>query len=134
MHICAASQSWVARQIDRRDLLKHMATLRSIAPKLSAELEAALVEKGHPEAAEQLRGAAVERCTGSEDDDLGYVYFVRPAPSLHLAKLSAPVAQTMSLYSSHGLNIDIDHDGCLFGIEFIGRPDITDMLRAASVL
>ncbi len=90
--------------------------------------------KGHPELVEQLQRAAVERCTGGEDDDLGYVYFVRPAPSLHFAKLSALVAQTISLYSSHGLNIDIDHDGRLYGIEFIGRPDITDMLRAASVL
>lgn len=111
-----------------------MATLRSIAPKLSAELEAALVAKGRPEVVEQLKLAAVERCTGCEEDDLGYVYLVRPAPSLHLVKMSAPVAQTISLYSSHGLNIDIDHDGCLYGIEFIGRPDITDMLRAASVL
>ena len=111
-----------------------MATLRSIAPKLSAELECALVEKGRLEVSEQLQRADVERCTGGDDKDLGYVYFVRPAPSPHFAKLSAPVAQTISLYSSHGLNIDIDHDGCLYGIEFIGRPDIADMLFAAGVL
>lgn len=48
-----------------------MATLRSIAPKLSAELEASLVEKGHPAVVEQLQRAAVERCTGGEDDDIG---------------------------------------------------------------
>jgi hypothetical protein len=111
-----------------------MPTLKNVAPDLVAELATVLVEARRAELAEQLDSVVIDRCTHGEDDDLGYVYLMRPTPSPHFAKLAAPVAETVSFYMERGLNVDVDHDGHLYGVEFIGRPDVTATLREADAL
>lgn len=108
--------------------------LKHIAPELVDELATGLVKEEWSELAEQLGRAAIGHCTYEDMNGLGYIYLIRPAPSDHFTGLSAPVAETVSFYLECGLNIDVDHDGHLFGIEFIDRRDIADKLRAAKVL
>jgi hypothetical protein len=111
-----------------------MPTLKSLAPELVSQLAAALVQSGHRAIAEQLERVAVLRCTFGSDNDVGYVYLVREKVSALYANLSAPVAETISFYMEHGLNLDLDHEGQLFGVEYVGRPDIANTLKAANVL
>lgn len=109
-----------------------MSTLASIASSLVAEVGSGLISKGRDELVPQLKSGIIERCTYDEMVNAGYIYFVRPAPSLHFAKLAAPVAETISFLAA-GFNIDIDHDGYIFGIEFIGRDDFFAELSDANV-
>ena len=81
----------------------------------------------------QLASATVYRCTYDETGNAGYIYFVRPSPSLHFTKLAAPVAETIA-FLEDGSNLDVDHDGNLFGIELLSRPDVINKLREANAL
>lgn len=111
-----------------------MPTLVSAAPALAAEVEVALRAAGRPDLGAQIRSAEIDRRTYEQPIDAGYIYLVRPTPSLHFAKLAAPVAETISMYSECGLNIDVDHDGHLYGIELLGRGDAIAQLRNANAL
>jgi hypothetical protein len=111
-----------------------MSTLVEVAPQLVAQLSKALVQKGRTALAAQLEQSKVLRCTFSSDPDVGYVYLVRAASSPLYAKLSTPVAETISFYLECGINVDVDHDGQLFGIEYVGRKDLATTFKAASAL
>jgi len=110
-----------------------MSVLATIVPKLIAEVSSALIADGRGELVPQLESGIIERCSYDQSVAAGYVYFVRLAPSLHFAKLAAPVAETISFLEA-GFNIDIDHDGYIFGIEFLDRADFFAELRGANVL
>jgi hypothetical protein len=110
-----------------------MPTLKSLAPELVSQLSDALAREGRHALAEQLDRAAILRCTYGNDDDVGYVYLVRENNSALDSGLSAPVAETISLYMEHGLNVDVDHDGQLFGVEYVGRPDIATTLKEVNL-
>jgi uncharacterized protein YuzE len=109
-------------------------TLASIAPELMGELLASLAEQGRTDLAQQLASAEIRQCNFDESVDAGYIYLVRPRPSRHYEKLSAPVKETISCDLQGGLNIDVDHDGNVFGIEFLGRPDVVARLQAGGAL
>jgi uncharacterized protein YuzE len=111
-----------------------MRTLASTVPGLVAELGAALTADGHLPLLSQLTSARIDRCTYDEEADAGYIYLLRPAPSPHFANLAAPVAETIAFFQTHGFNIDVDHDGNLYGIELLGRPDIIVKLRDNNAL
>ena len=104
------------------------------SPTVYAELRDALLADGRAELAVQLATVQIARCTFSEEDDIGYVYFVRRPASLHFSNLAAPVAETVAFFDELGLNLDIDHDGDLFGLEFLARPDLVAGLRGANEL
>lgn len=110
-----------------------MTLLASVAPKLLAEIHSALSAAGYETTASQLEAGTIERCTYDDSVEAGYVYLVRPEPSLHFAKLAAPVAKTLT-FLEVGFNVDIDHDGNIFGVEFLDRPDFVSELRYANVL
>lgn len=109
-----------------------MNTLASIAPDLVAEVSSVLISEGRDNLVPQLESAVIDHCSYDESADAGYIYFVRPHPSLHFAKLATPVAETIPFLSA-GFNIDVDHDGDIFGIEFLGRTDFYAELRSAKV-
>ena len=111
-----------------------MRTLKLAVPDLVAEVGAALTAEGRDQLVSPLAAAAIERCTYDEEANAGYIYLVRPAPSPHFAKLGAPVAETVSFYGEHGINIDIDHDGNIFGIELLDRPDVITKLKENNAL
>jgi uncharacterized protein YuzE len=111
-----------------------MTQLTTIAPELVSELAKALVAEGRVELARQLEAATIRQCNYDESVDAGYIYLVRPHPSWYYEKLSAPVKETISWDLDSGLNVDVDHDGNVFGIEFLSRPDIVAKLRAGDAL
>src|SRR4051812_10784872 len=101
-----------------------MKTLVFVLPELIIELSALLEAKGRSELSTRLGAATIERCSYDPEPEAGYIGLGAPAPSLHFAGLSTPVAETLSFYVEHGLNLDISDDGDLLGIEFIGRNDV----------
>ncbi|MES2972815.1 MAG: hypothetical protein V4757_04370 [Pseudomonadota bacterium] len=106
----------------------------SICPTVFAELRDALLADEHVDLAEKLATVRISRCTFAEEDEIGYVYFVRRPPSLHFASMAAPVAETVDFFNELGLNLDVDHDGDLFGLEFLARPELVAGLRSANEL
>ncbi|HEX7219722.1 MAG TPA: hypothetical protein VF280_10945 [Burkholderiales bacterium] len=104
--------------------------LADIAPELVSELTTGLVAQGRLDLAKQLEAVEILRCNYDEFADAGTIYLVRPRPSWYYEKLSAPVKETIGIGDSDlPLNVDVDHDGHLFGIEFIGRADIVAALQ-----
>ncbi len=110
-----------------------MNTLASVMPELVAEVGAALTSEGRGDLVPQLAAGAIERCTYDASADAGYIYLVRPAPSPHFAKLAAPVAKTIP-FLEVGFNVDVDHDGHIFGIEILSRADFFAKLRQVNAL
>jgi hypothetical protein len=118
--------------------------LAHILPDLVAEIAAALSSQGRGDLARQLEVGIIERCTydPSADGglDLGYIYLARSSPKSHSEKRSAPVAETIPFYHMDeakgvvGVNVDVDHDGHLFGIELLSRTDVIARLRDANAL
>jgi hypothetical protein len=111
-----------------------MPALKDIAPALVIQLVEALAQEGRAGLAAQVEQACVLRCTFSDDPDVGYIYIVRGPVSPQYAKLAAPVADTVSFFQEHGLNVDVDHEGQLFGIEYVDREDLSKALKAARAL
>jgi uncharacterized protein YuzE len=111
-----------------------MSSLASVAPEFAAEVSSALVAEKRDDLVSQVAAAIIERCTYDASANAGYIYLVRPAPSLHFAKLAAPVAETIPFFGESGFNIDVDHDGHVFGIELLSRDDVFAKLRKANAL
>jgi uncharacterized protein YuzE len=110
-----------------------MSTLLSVVPDLVAEVGAALTREGRGELVPQVQSGVIERCTYDPSVDAGYIYLVRPRPSPHFAKLVAPVHETIPFLEA-GFNVDVDHDGHLFGIELLSRSEVFAKLREADAL
>lgn len=110
-----------------------MTPFSSVAPKMMSEVSAGLASAGYELVASQVEAGNIDRCTYDHDVEAGYVYFVRPKPSAHFANLAAPVARIIP-FLEVGFNVDVDHDGNVFGIEFLDRSDFFRELRDASVL
>ena len=109
-----------------------MRDLAALAPDFVAEVSAALSSEGRADLIPQLAASVIERCTYDPcleaEFHTGYIYLVRPRPSRYFEKLSKPVAQTISFWDL-GFNVDVDHDGHLFGIELLNRADVFARLR-----
>ena len=107
-----------------------MTLLLEASPILASDLEKGLIALGRRDLAKQVLQTEIAKCTFGDDHDVGYVYFKRepyPVPTIH--KEAAPVAETISV-SGYDLCVDIDHEGNVFGIEYICRSDIWAELRA----
>ena len=109
-----------------------MTALLTVVPELVAEVGAALSSVGRGDLAPQLQAGIIERCTYDPEGDAGYIYLIRPRPSWFFEKLAAPVAETLPF--DDGFNVDIDHDGHLFGIEVLGRSAVFAKLKDADAL
>lgn len=110
-----------------------MNTLADVVPELAAEIGAALTAGGRGNLVTQLASGIIERCTYDASVDAGYVYLIRPATSAHFSRLAAPVAETISFLHA-GFNVDVDHDGHIFGLELLSREDFFTQLRRANAL
>ncbi len=111
-----------------------MSSLSAIAPEFVAEVATAPRSAGRADLVPKLESGIIERWTYDPDADAGNIYLVRPRPSWHFEKLSHPVAETISFEEDNGIHVDVDHDGNLFGIEYMGRPDVLAQLRRAHAL
>jgi uncharacterized protein YuzE len=101
-----------------------MSRLATSVPEFTAEVAAALTGEGRADLCRQLESVEIDRLTYDARDDAGYIYFKRGPVSLHFAKLAAPVAETVVFHAEYGFNVDVDHDGDLFGIELLGRGEV----------
>ena len=111
-----------------------MQTLALTVPDLVSEVGAALTAGGHAALVPQLASASIECYTYDEEADAGYIYLVRPAPSQNFANLATPVAETIAFFGENGFTVDVDHDGHLFGIELLSRPDVIAKLKESNAL
>jgi len=100
-----------------------MSKFASVVPNLVAKIELALVSDGHKKLSTQLASATIERCSYDTSSDVGYIYLSCPKPSLHFSKLATKIAETIPFLDS-GFNIDVSHDGDIFGIELIGHREV----------
>ena len=111
-----------------------MSSLSTVAPDFVAEVAAALRSAGRADLVPQLESGIVERWTYDPDADAGNIYRARPRPSWFFEKLPCPLAETISFDEDNGICIDVDRDGNLFGIEYMGRPDVLALLRRSDAL
>ena len=108
-----------------------MMLLKEALPYLVLDLESALAHLGRGTLAEQLRQVTIERWTYDELADAAY---------LHLRAPRAPGAatspgETVSVYDELGINLDIDSQGCLTGMEILGgKAIIAQLERGAAIL
>ena len=109
-------------------------SLTSTVPDLIEEIGAALTAMGRHALVSLLAATTIERCTYDEEANVGYIYIVRTTQSPYYANLGAPVAETISFYGELGINIDVDYDGNIFGIEFLDRPDVVARLKENNAL
>jgi uncharacterized protein YuzE len=108
--------------------------LSAVAPEFVAEVAGALSSVGRADLVPQLESGVIERCTYDPASDAGNIYLLRPQPSWYYEKLSHPVVETISFDPDNGFYVDVDHDGHIFGIEYLGRSDVVAELRRAKVL
>ena len=107
-----------------------MAKLATACPILASQVEEALAAVDEVELAQRILALEIINCTFGDDHDVGYIYFKRPpypVPSVH--KQAAEIADTLGYGSEQDFYIDIDHEGNVYGIEYIFRRDISDLLR-----
>jgi len=112
-----------------------MGTLSVASPTLTTEILLVLPADGKDELASLLVNTEVLNCTFDDDCQAGYIYLRRPpypVPETH--NEAADVKYTVGYPDPHSFNIDIDHDGNAFGVEFIGRGDIAAELRHSGAL
>lgn len=109
-----------------------MSALLRLVPEFVAEVGAALTSVGRGNLAPQLEAGIIDRFTYDPEIDAGYIYLVCPRPSWYFEKLAAPVAETLPF--DDGFNVDIDHDGNVFGIELLGRPEVFAKLKVTDAL
>jgi uncharacterized protein YuzE len=88
-------------------------TLLEALPELVGDIEAALVRLGRGSVADQLRTVVLKSWTV---DDFAQATY------LHLAAARDPdaVEETLSLYDDIGVNVDLDREGRLVGLEIFG--------------
>jgi uncharacterized protein YuzE len=88
-------------------------TLLEALPELVGDIEGALIRLGRGNVADQLRTLALK--TWSVDEFAQSTY-------LHLTAARDPggVEETLSLYDDIGVNVDLDRDGRVVGLEVFG--------------
>ena len=100
-----------------------MVTLVSVLPSVVDELEVALAADGRSDLAKQLRSATIERCTYEPTGDAGYIYLARARKSAFAETWAYP-----------DLNIDVDIDAKVIGVEVLGRKEVYVLLKDARLL
>jgi uncharacterized protein YuzE len=91
-------------------------TLLEMLPELVGDIEGALVRLGRGNVADQLRTATLKSWAFDEFAQTTY---------LHLAAARDPsgVEETVSLYDDIGVNVDLDRDGRVTGLEVSGYEE-----------
>ena len=108
-----------------------METLSKAVPEFASEVADALSRAGEGKVSALVSVSSIERCTHDSSVEATYLYLsqaVAPTPG------RAPVARTIAFAAPHWFNVDVTHEGAMFGIEILGRPDVVHMLRSARAL
>ena len=108
-----------------------MKTLTEAVPEFALEVAGALSQVGEERVSALVSKSAIERCTFDSSVEATYVYLSQVVAS---SPGRPPVARTIAFASPHWFNVDITHEGGIFGIEILGRADVVHMLRGARAL
>jgi hypothetical protein len=106
-------------------------TLAEAVPEFASEVADALSRKGEASVGALVLVSTIERCTFDSSVEATYLYVSQPVPP---SPGRAPVARTISFAAPHWFNVDLTHEGGIFGIEILGRPDVVQLLRSAPAL
>lgn len=88
-------------------------TLLEALPELVGDIEGALIRLGRGNVADQLRTVALKTWTFDELAQSTYLH-------LAAARDLNGVEETLSLYDDIGVNVDLDRDGRVMGLEVFG--------------
>jgi len=108
-----------------------MITLKGALPYLVLDLESALAHIGRGDVVDQLREIVIERWTYDEIADSAYLHLRSSGAPDTAADRSAGQAagETVSVYDELGINLDIDSQGRLTGMEILGGKTIVSQLE-----
>ncbi len=107
-----------------------MSTITETVPEFASEVASALEREGELRVSALVPVSTIERCTFDPSVNAAYLYI---AQSFQVTD-QAPVARTIPFADPHWFNVDIAHDGGIFGIEILGRSDVIRQLRSARAL
>jgi uncharacterized protein YuzE len=102
-----------------------MFALKEALPFLVLDLESALVHIGRGDVVDQLRSATIERWTYDEHADAAYLHLRSPAGAAY------EPGTTVSVFDELGVNLDIDNEGRLAGMEILGGKALIAQLEEA---
>jgi uncharacterized protein YuzE len=88
-------------------------TLLEALPELVGDIEGALVRIGRGNVADQLRTATLKTWTFDDFAQATYLNFAA-------SRDPSAVEETLSLYDDIGVNVDLDRDGRVMGLEVFG--------------
>jgi uncharacterized protein YuzE len=90
-------------------------TLRAALPELAGDVEGGLIRLGRGSLADQLRTATLVSWAFDEFAQATYLALV--------PKGSASVEETISLYDDLPVNVDVDKNGCVVGLDVVGYEE-----------
>jgi uncharacterized protein YuzE len=96
-------------------------TLLESLPELVADIEGALVRLGRGSVADQLRTVTLKTWTFDEFAQATYL-------DLTASRDPSAVEETISLYDDIGVNVDLDRDGRVVGLEVSGYEEFLSRL------
>jgi uncharacterized protein YuzE len=88
-------------------------TLLEALPELVGDIEGALIRLGRGNVADQLRTVTLKTWTVDEFAQATYLH-------LSSARDSSGVEETLCLYDDIGVNVDLDKEGRVMGLEVFG--------------
>ena len=98
--------------------------LSDVLPELVADLESALSHLGRPDLVRQLHPLAIERWRFDEFSGTAYLQF---GPD------DVSDAERLSVYDEAGVNLDMDAQGRIIGLEILdGRPAAARLAAAVT--
>ena len=98
-------------------------TLHELAPELVDDIAESVVRLGRGELVDQLRNAVVVSWTFDEFAQASYLYL--------RSSRNDEVEETLSLYDDIGVNLDLDNNNRLIGIEVFGYEQALARIRDA---
>ena len=97
-------------------------TLVEAIPELIADLSDALIRLGRGSVVDQLQVATLASC---EFDDFAQATYIHVAPK----RAADAVHETVSLYDDIPVNVDLDADGRIVGLDVTGYEQVLARLR-----
>jgi hypothetical protein len=92
----------------------------SVLTDINSVVAAVMRENGYPEAAQEILGGQVVRCTYDKSATAGYIYMQQMEPVHHG---ESPCAETICFASLHWFNVDLRASGHVYGIELLAPSD-----------